>query len=104
VSKARAHERKLIRDFELLAQSMWREETTEDRVSRLMAEQSAPETESVEVKQARVYRLTRLEQIRSGEAPQPAPAIEIESITGGQEEVVIRTSHRTRISEVDDDR
>jgi hypothetical protein len=68
VSKARANERKLIRDFELLAQSMWREESTEDRVSRLMAEQLATETKPVELEQTRVYRLTRLEQIRSKEA------------------------------------
>ncbi|MGH8710439.1 MAG: Mu transposase C-terminal domain-containing protein [Burkholderiales bacterium] len=104
VAKARAHERKVIRDFELLAQSMWREETTEDRVSRLMAEQSATETEPVEVEQSRVYYLTRLEQTRTDGAPQPAPAIEIESVAGANGEVIIRTAHRILISEVDDDR
>jgi hypothetical protein len=94
----------LIRDFELLAQSMWREETTEDRVSRLMAEQSTTEAQPLEIEQTRVYRLTRLEQTHTGGSPQPVPAIEIESIAEDNEEMIIRTPHRITISEVGDDR
>lgn len=49
VAKARAHERKLVREFELIAQSNVRGETIEDRIARQIEIEAAPTDESVNV-------------------------------------------------------
>jgi hypothetical protein len=59
VAKARAQERKVIRDFELLAQSMWREETPEERVNRQLSGESTTEFEAPMVEPERIDRPTR---------------------------------------------
>src|SRR5262245_3460662 len=59
VAKARAQERKVIRDFELLAQSMWREETPEERVSRQLSGEPATAFQTPMTEPERIDRLTR---------------------------------------------
>ena len=62
VSEARAHERKLIRESNLLHASNMRSETAEERTARELqaTEPKASETEP-QNSQARVYQLTRME-------------------------------------------
>jgi hypothetical protein len=59
VAKARAQERKVIRDFELLAQSMWREETPEERIDRQLPGEQATVLEAPVVEPERMERVTR---------------------------------------------
>ncbi len=59
VAKARAQERKVIRDFELLAQSMWREETPEERVNRQLSGEPATGLDAPMMEPERIGRVTR---------------------------------------------
>jgi Mu transposase-like protein len=59
VAKARAQERKVIRDFELLAQSMWREETPEERVNRQLSGEPATGLDAPMMEPERIERVTR---------------------------------------------
>jgi hypothetical protein len=59
VAKARAQERKVIRDFDLLAQSMWREETSEERVNRQLSGEPATGLDASVTEPERIERVTR---------------------------------------------
>ncbi|MGH9760936.1 MAG: Mu transposase C-terminal domain-containing protein [Blastocatellia bacterium] len=65
VAKARAHERKIIRDFNLLVQSELRSETVEDRA---VAETHNPKAVQASMdagaEKGRVHKLTRLERAK----------------------------------------
>jgi Mu transposase, C-terminal len=103
VAKARARERQVIREFELLAQSVWREETTEERVNRQLATPLTSESESAQSEPARVYRMTRFERVRTIAGLQLESTIvtELDVVEAGDVKVV--APGRITINEVDDD-
>lgn len=71
VAEARARERKLIRDFQLLSQSALRGETTEDRVAQVVNEelQDTPQAQERELApQASAHLLMRLDHRRMSSA------------------------------------
>ena len=67
VAQARARERKLIRDFQLLNQSALRGETTEDRIAHTVGEEQPrmlQDEENAHAPQASVHLLMRLDHRR----------------------------------------
>ena len=73
IRKAKAHEKRLVKEFELITHSRLRGETVEDRVARDLEEieEHEPEgsTDDTEPPQGRVHQLTRLDHVQHRRAP-----------------------------------
>lgn len=71
IAKQKAHERKVVRDFQFIQQSNWRGENTEDRVAQLI---SPEEVEQIPQKIAvndkpRIHNLTRFDRPKLSSSP-----------------------------------
>jgi hypothetical protein len=106
VAKARAQERKVIRDFELLAQSMWREETPEERANLQFFGELATGLDATVMEPERIERVTRfasgsgMTEPEANQVPLKNPTVldapEINT-------VIVTRSRRVWINEVDDE-
>jgi hypothetical protein len=106
VAKARAQERKVIRDFELLAQSMWREETPEERFNRQLSGSTATEMDAPILEPERIERVTRFASGAGTIEPtanQPSLQNLLEFDIPAIKTVIVTRSRQVRINEVDDE-
>jgi hypothetical protein len=106
VAKARAQERKVIRDFELLAQAMWREETPEERLNRQMSIEPATTIDTPITEPERIERVTRFASVAEIREPEPSQAALknlTELDTPEISAVIVRRSRQVWVNEVDNE-
>ena len=96
----------MIRDFELLAQSMWREETPEERVNRQLSGSTATEMDAPILEPERIERVTRFASGAGTIEPtanQPSLQNLLEFDIPAIKTVIMTRSRQVRINEVDDE-
>jgi hypothetical protein len=100
VAKARAHERKLIRDFHLIVQSEVRGKGVEDRVQVRLPE---PSEMNMELPSATVRRLTRFDRraLAAVARPQAITAAEVGQVASDHS--MFMEAVRVKVSEFDED-
>jgi hypothetical protein len=106
VARARAQERKVIRDFELLAQAMWREETPEERLNRQLSIEPATTLDAPITEQERIERVTRFASGAGMMEPDSNQAVLknlTELDTPEISTVIVRRSRQVWVNEVDNE-
>lgn len=105
VARAAAHERKVIRDFNLITQSTIRGETTEDRVAALIEPDEVEIAAPAEVaavgggSPARVHAMTRMDAPRLRAVKPVVTATEVSTVEADAS--IFETPDRGRVSEFD---
>jgi hypothetical protein len=103
VVEARAHERRVISDFNLVAQSRLRGETTEDRVAKTLAHEARAEESELTspTMQAVVHKLTRMDgkKLQVVASSHHVEASEVSAIEADNS--IFSVSHGAHISEFD---
>ncbi len=106
VRDARAHERKLIRDFDLLKQSQLRGETSEDRVMYGRKSLGKEKVERISPRQqpgqAVVHKMTRMDRKKHFKLHKPGVSLDEASVAQA-DELIFDTSEQEYVSEFDGD-
>jgi hypothetical protein len=106
VRDARAHERKLIRDFDLLKQSQLRGETPEDRVMNSLESPGKEKGEGTvpkpRPKQAVVHKMTRMDRKKHFKLHKPGASSD-EAAVAQTDESIFETSEQEHVSEFEGD-
>lgn len=99
IARQKAHERRVIREFQFINESNWRGESTEDRVAQLIQEeerQAIPQRIAVGEK-PRIHNLTRFDKPKL--AAEPKQKISTEQVESAEIIDIFRESPKGRIKE-----